>query len=161
MRTINPLHMRAVMDMINQGPYFQLLSMTVTSLEDGYARVEVDMQRKHLNPFGGVHGGVYSSLIDTAAYWAIYCDIDEESGFISLDVSVTNLAPARAGHLVVEGKRIKAGRSVCIAEASVFDDQGRCLAYGTSKQLVTPGLQTINQAVAALGFTPLPPKFIP
>lgn len=160
MRKLNPEHLKAVMDMINQGPYFQLLSMVVCALEEGYARVEVDLAKKHLNPFGGIHGGVYSSLIDTAAYWAIYCDIEEDAGFISLDINVTNLAPAKEGRLVVEGKRIKAGRSICIAESSVFDSKGKCLAYGTSKQLVTPGLQTIAQAVSALGQKPLPPKFV-
>lgn len=158
--TLNPDHLRAVLELINQGPYFRLLSMEVREVGKGFARVEVDLETKHLNPFGGIHGGVYSSLIDTAAYWAVYCDVEENAGLISLDLKVDNLAPIRDGKLVVEGKRIKAGRSICIAEAVVVDSTGKYLAHGISKQMVTPGLQTINQAVAAMGQQPLPPKFI-
>jgi uncharacterized protein (TIGR00369 family) len=160
MRKPNPEHMKSVIDLINRGPYFQLLSMKVCDLGLGYSKVVVDLERKHLNPFGGIHGGVYSSLIDTAAYWAVYCDVQEDAGLISLDIKVDNLAPIKEGRLVVEGKRIKAGRSICIAEAAIIDNQGRYLAHGTSKQMVTPGLQTIAQAVAAMGYRALPPKFI-
>lgn len=160
MRKLNPEHIQAVIKLINQGPYFKLLSMEVRELGIGYSRVEVDLENKHLNPFGGIHGGVYSSLIDTAAYWAVYCDVEENSGLISLDVMVVNLAPVKDGHLVVEGKRIKAGRNICLAEAAIMDNQGKVLAHGSSKQMVTPGLQTMAQAVSAMGFDPLPSKFI-
>lgn len=159
-KKLNPLHIDAIIDLINQGPYFRLLSMKVRELGKGYARVDINLEEKHLNPFGGIHGGVYSSLIDTAAYWAVYCDVEENVGLISLDINVNNLAPIKSGYLSVEGKRIKAGRSICIAEAAIIDQQGKYLAYGTSKQMVTHGLQTIEQAVSAMGYKALPPKFI-
>ncbi|NLW90238.1 MAG: PaaI family thioesterase [Syntrophomonadaceae bacterium] len=160
MRRLNPEHIAGIIDLINQGPYFRLLSMEVRELAFGYCRVEVNLAEKHLNPFGGIHGGVYSSLIDTAAYWAVYCDLEEDTGLISLDIKVDNLAPVKEGHLLVVGKRIKAGKSICIAEASIIDANGRYLAHGTSKQMVVPGLQTIAQAVLAMGHTALPPKYI-
>lgn len=160
MQRLNPDHIAAVIDLINRGPFFRLLSMQVAELGLGYSRVVVDLERKHLNPFGGIHGGVYSSLIDTATYWAVYCDIEENAGYISIDVSVDNLAPVKEGRLIVEGRRIKAGRSICIAEATITDHKGRPVAHGKSKQMVTPGLQSISQAVAAMGGQPLPPKFI-
>ncbi len=161
MKNLNPDHLKEVMGLINQSPYFMLLAMSVVDLGVGYSRVEVDLSKRHLNPFGGVHGGVYTSLIDTAAYWAVYCEIAEDAGFISLDVNVTMLSAIKEGHLLVQGKRIKTGRTVCIAEAAVFDERERCLAHGVSKQLVTPGLQTISQALRSLGHKELPPKFIP
>jgi uncharacterized protein (TIGR00369 family) len=160
MRILNPEHIKAVIDLINQGPYFQLLSMEVKELDIGYSRVLIDLERKHLNPFGGIHGGVYSSLIDTAAYWAVYCDVEENAGFISLDVQVDMLSAVKDGLLIAEGKRIKAGKSICKAEAVVTDRNGKLLARGSSKQIVIPGVQTINQAVSSLGYQSLPPKYI-
>ncbi len=160
MRRLNPHHIEAVLNIINRAPYFQLLSMKVEELSIGYSRVLVDLEEKHLNPFGGIHGGVYSSLIDTAAYWAVYCDIEENAGFISLDVQVDMLSPVRDGLLIVEGKRIKAGKSICNSEAIITDKKGKVLACGTSKQMVIPGVQTINQAALSSDFQSLPPKFI-
>lgn len=160
LKKINSEHIKAVIDLINNGPYFRLLSINVCELGPGYSKLQVELENKHLNPFGGIHGGVYSSLIDTAAYWAVYCDIDEESGLISLDVNVDNLSTVKDGLLLVEGRRIKAGKNICLAEAVITDSRGRYLAHGKSKQMVTRGLQTITQAVSAMGYPPLPPKFI-
>ncbi len=160
MKTINPEHIKGIIDLVNQGPYFMLLAMEVKELSSGYSRVDVNLENKHLNPFGGIHGGVYSSLIDTAAYWAVYCDVEEDAGYISLDLQVDNLAAVKDGYLIVEGKRIKVGRSICKAEATIRDSNGKYLAHGTSKQMITPGLQTINQAILAMGYQALPPKFI-
>ena len=61
---------------------------------------------------------------------------------------------------MVKGKRIKAGKRICAAEATIVDSQGRLLAHGTSKQMITPGLQTIKQAALVMGYKSLPPKFI-
>lgn len=160
MRRLNPAHIAAVIDLINGAPYFQLLSMQVIGLGEGFSKVVVDLERKHLNPFGGIHGGLCSSLIDTAAYWAIYCDVEENAGHITIDVSVDYLAPVKEGRLTVEGKRIKAGRSICVAEARVKDHRGRSIAHGKSKQMVTTGLQSIAQAVSSMEGQALPPKFI-
>jgi uncharacterized protein (TIGR00369 family) len=157
---LNPDHVRALIELINQGPYFRLLSMKVLDMGIGFANVEMGIEAKHLNPFGGIHGGVYSSLIDTAAYWAVYGDVEENVGLISLDLQVDNLAPVREGRLRVEGRRVKAGRSICFSDAAIMDSRGKCLARGTSKQMIVPRLQTIAQAVAAMGHEPLPPKFI-
>jgi len=160
MKKINQEHIKAILDLTNQGPYFKLLSMEVCELRLGYCKVEVNLDTKHLNPFGGLHGGVYASAIDTATYWAVYCALEEDVGLISIDLRVDNLAPIKEGKLIVEGKQIKAGRSICLSEATVIDTEGKLLAYGTSKQMVTQGLQSINQAVKAMGYQSLPPKFL-
>lgn len=148
------------MAVINKGPYYRLLSMVVTELGQGYCVVETDMDHKHLNPFGGIHGGVYSSIIDSACYWAAYGDLDEDAGLISLDVQVTYLGTARGGRLVCRAQLIKTGRTMCLTEAVLTDADGKLLAHGSSKQLVTRGLQTIDQAITATASSPLPPKFI-
>ena len=61
---INPEHIKALINLINRGPYFELLSMEVCELGVGYSTVKVNLDKKHMNPFGIVHGGVYSSVID-------------------------------------------------------------------------------------------------
>ena len=160
MKPLNPKHIREIIRLINHSPFFSLLSLDVKALEYGYCRVEIALEEKHLNPFGGLHGGVYSAAIDTAAYWAVYCAAPEEMGLISLDLHVDNLSTVQSGKLIVEGKQVKAGRSVCLAEATVKDCCGKLLACGSSKQVLVPGLQTIPQAIAAMGMPPLPPKFL-
>jgi uncharacterized protein (TIGR00369 family) len=160
LRTINPAHVKALLELINRGPYFELLSMKVTELGVGYSRVEAHLENKHLNPFGAIHGGVYSSIIDTAAYWSVYCELDEDAGYTSLDVSVNNLSMINDGIITVEGRSIKIGKSICVAEASARDAAGRLLAHGTSKLMLLQGKQSIGHAIEAMGHKALPPKFL-
>ena len=157
---LNPEHIKALINLINHGPYFELLSMEVCELGVGYSVVKTNLDKKHLNPFGIVHGGVYSSVIDTAAYWAAYCELDENVGFTTIDVTVNNLSMVNAGEIIVEGKSLKIGRSICLAEAAVKDVYGKLLAHGTSKMMILQGKQSINHAIESMGNSVLPPKFI-
>lgn len=157
---INPEHIKALINLINRGPYFELLSMEVCELGVGYSIVKVNLDKKHMNPFGIVHGGLYSSVIDTAAYWAAYCELDEDVGFTTIDVCVNNLSMINSGEIIVEGKSLKIGRSICLAEAIAKDAHGRLLAHGTSKLMILQGKQSINHAIETIGDIVLPPKFI-
>ena len=161
MRKLNPDHVRAVTDLVNQGPFFKHLSMTIKDLGIGYSLVELEIGQEHLNPFGGLHGGVYASAIDTAAYWAVYADLGENSGFTTLDLRVDFLAPISAGKMSIKGRRIKIGKTIGLAEATALDPQGRWLAHGLSKVMIISGPQTIQEAARFLGTADLPPKFIP
>ena len=129
-------------------------------MREGYCRMEINMENKHLNPFGGIHGGVYAAALDSVAYWAVYCSLAEDTGLITLDISANMVSTASCGKLIAEGELIKVGRSVCIANATIKDENGKLLACGTSKMLVTSSMQTINQAIVAQGNDSLPPKFL-
>jgi len=159
-RKINQNHIEKLMDLMNQGPYYQLLSMKLCGVDCGSSRVEVELKREHLNPFGIVHGGAFSSMLDTAAYWSVYCELDEGVGLTTIDLSVNFLAMASEGLLIVEGRSIKVGRSICLAEAYLRNESGKLLAQGTSKLMVLEGKQSPDNAVLALGGNPLPPKFL-
>jgi uncharacterized protein (TIGR00369 family) len=157
---LNPKHIEELIKLINSSPYYQLLSMVMQDIGIGYSTIHLDLATKHLSPYKAIQGGVYSSLIDAAAYWAVYSELDPESGLITMDVTVHNLASIKSGKMTVKGKRIKVGRTLCLAEATIETQEGRILAHGSSKLLVTLGLQTIEQ-LASLSNTILPPKFIP
>ena len=160
MKRINPEHTDALMKLINKGPYFELLAMKVFELGKGHSKVKIELQKMHCNPFGIVHGCVYSSLIDTAAYLSVYCELDENIGYTTIDLSVNNLAVVSEGEIIAEGKSIKLGKSVCLAEARVKDAKGKLLAHGTSKLMILNNKQSVKSAIETMGFQLLPPKFL-
>ena len=160
MRKINQAHIDEVLVLINQAPYFKLLNMDIKELGISHCKIEVKVEQKHLNAFGGIHGGAYASILDTAAYWACYCEMDENQGFITLDLHSDNLRAIDSGVLSVVGKTIKVGRNICLCEAEARDEKGRLVASCISKQFVGKDLQPISAAVESLGSKPLPPKFL-
>ena len=160
MRQINPEHIDQLIDLANHAPYLEHLSYKLCELGTGYSKVEMEIQKKHFSPLGAVHGGVYATLIDTAAYWAIYCELDENIGYTTMDLSINYLSVCEKGKIIVEGKSIKIGRNICMAEALARDTDGRLLVHGTSKLMLLGEKFTIINAVISSGHPPLPPKFI-
>lgn len=161
MPKLNPEHVSEVLKLINQGPYFRLLDIDIVELDMGYCKVEVEMSRKHQNCFGGAHGGSYASILDTTAYWALYCEMPEDAGFITLDLQTNNLRGFNEGKVTCEGRVIKRGGSICLTESYLRDEQGRLLGQCTSKIFVAPTLQPISAAIDAMDpTTKLPPKFL-
>jgi len=133
--------------------------MSVTEIGVGCSVVTLDVGNEHMNPFGGIHGGVYASAIDTAAYWSAYCDVPEENGLITIDVKVDFLAPVSGNKIIINGRRIKSGKTLYLTEAMMSDTNGTVLAHGTSKLMVTRK-QSVADIVKYIGLGKLPPKFI-
>ncbi len=160
MPSLNPEHVKAIISAINACPFFQHMSMEVIEIRSGYSMVTAEIRREHMNPFGGLHGGAYSSVIDTAAYWSAYCDLPEDSGLVSIDLKVDFLAPVSEGRIMVEGHTIKSGKTLYLTEARMFDGNDRLLAHGTSKLMAGPNRQPLHDAVNFLGSGNLPKKFL-
>jgi uncharacterized protein (TIGR00369 family) len=153
MKELNPAYVDYVNRLINNSPYFQLLSMRVVEAGIGYSLLEIDLDRKHRQPFGFVHGGVCASIIDAACFWALFHEIeDPNAGATTVDIKVNYLAPAASGKLIAKGRRIKLGRTLGYAEASVTDEAGKLLAHGTSTLMILPENTLATDP-------PLPPKF--
>jgi len=154
MKTPNPEYIRRIIEIVNSCPYFELLSMKLMDVGVGYASLEIDLANKHLQPYGLVHGGVFASVIDAAAFWSVYFGIeDPAAGLTTVDLKLNYLAPATSGKLIVRGRQIKVGRTLGYAEARVVDPSDTVLAHGTSTVIILPGR-------AIKSDPPLPAKFI-
>jgi uncharacterized protein (TIGR00369 family) len=128
--------------------------MKIQEVGARFSVLEIDLAQKHLQPFGFVHGGVFASIIDAAAFWAIYYEIEDQNvGVTTVDLKLNYLAPAVSGKLIAKGRQIKLGKTLGYAEAEVTDVNGRILAHGTSTVILLPGQGLDTDP-------PLPPKFI-
>lgn len=153
MPTLNPAWVAAVSALVGQSPYFRLQSMVIAGLGPGTSRLEIALGDKHLQPFGLVHGGVFSSLVDAAGFWALYTQTDPRLGLTTVEMKLNYLAPAAAGRLIGLGRAIKLGKTLGLAEARVEDQEGRLLAHGTVTLMALESLSLGGQEG-------LPPKFL-
>jgi uncharacterized protein (TIGR00369 family) len=152
-KRLNPAYLEAVTKRVNGSPFFTLISMHITNLDWGESRLEIGVEEKHFQPFGMVHGGVYASVVDAAAFWAVYPQIDNNFGITTVELKLNYLAPISSGSLIAKGKSIKVGKSICLAEASVENETGVLLAHGTETMMVLKDLKI-------QGHEELPPKFL-
>jgi uncharacterized protein (TIGR00369 family) len=136
MRNLNPDYVEAARREVNSCPYFSLLSMEIKGLGWGESLIEIQVQEKHFQPFGMVHGGVFASLVDAAAFWAVYTQIPEELGMTTVELKLNYLAPLSTGRMIGRGKSLRVGKTLCLGEASVVNDEGILLVHGTSTMMI-------------------------
>jgi uncharacterized protein (TIGR00369 family) len=153
MKKLNPAYVEIVTERVNQCPYFSLIAMSLEDVGIGECRLEVRVQERHLQPFGIVHGGVFSSLVDAAAFWAVYPELDEHLGLTTVEMKLNYLAPASQGFMIAKGRRLRVGNTLCLGEASVENEKGLLLAHGTATMMILKDLKIQGQHE-------LPQKFV-
>jgi uncharacterized protein (TIGR00369 family) len=150
---LNPKYKEVLSTLINRSPYFSLLSMEIKDLEWGTCVLEVELEEKHLQPFGYVHGGVIASVMDAAAFWAVFPQVKDGMGLTTVEIKVNYLAPVQKGKLVAKGRCIKIGKTLALGEAYISSAEGNLLAHGTATMMIVPDLKVEGQ-------DNLPPKQI-
>jgi acyl-CoA thioesterase len=110
-------------------PLRSFLDFDVRDGPDGAAVAFLDVDDRHLNPNGIVHGGVVFTLADTAMGWATLAVLDDGQICASIEVSVRYLRPIPGGRLVATASVLRAGRRIVHLECSVtVDDDDRPVA---------------------------------
>ena len=82
----------------------------------------------HLNPMGGIHGGWYATLLDSALGCAVHTMMPPGRGYTTaeLGVNIVKAIPPKVTRVRAEGKVIHCGRQLATAEARLFGPDGTC-----------------------------------
>ncbi len=154
-KIINPEYIEAVKTMLADAPYFQTIDMEMLNFEPGRSLFRIFASRKHLNPYDRVHGGVFASVLDAAAFWAIYSEVDEGLAMTTAEMKINFLAPAREDKtLLAIGERIKVGRTLGLGEARLVEEESnRLVGFATATCMIikVPSSSPLNK---------LPVKFL-
>jgi len=94
---------------------------------DGRATLTVDVDDRHLNAAGTVHGGMLATLVDATMGAAIRSAVKGETPATS-QLTLTYLRPGEPGRLIVTAAVRKRGNSLTICEADVEQD-GKSLVH--------------------------------
>ncbi|MFB7291572.1 PaaI family thioesterase [Actinacidiphila glaucinigra] len=121
-------------------PIASTLGFTLEEVEEGRAVFAMEPGEEHYNPIGSVHGGVYATLLDSAAGCAVQSVLPEGMGYTSLDLNLKFLRPITVdtGKVRAVGTVLNQGRRTALAQAELFDATDRLLAHATSSCMLFP-----------------------
>ena len=121
-----------------RAPIMDTLGITDLLPEPGRVVVQMPAAEFHYNPLGGMHGGVISTLLDTAAACAVHTTLAVGETYTSVDLTVKFLRPVTvdSGVLACEGTVIQRGRRTALAQAQLADGAGKLVAHATSTCLI-------------------------
>ena len=109
-------------------PIGRLLGIALKTLEAGHAVLEMQVDERHHNPLGTLHGGVYCDLGDLAMGNAFASTLGEGESFTTLELKINFLRAVRRETLTAEAKVVKSGSTVGYVECDVKDEAGRLVA---------------------------------
>jgi uncharacterized protein (TIGR00369 family) len=119
-------------------PIMDLIGLSGMEAVEGSVTFYLDPQEFHYNPLGTMHGGVISTLLDSAAACSLHSTLPAGVGYTSLDLTVKFLRAVTvgSGRLTSTGGVIQKGRRTALTEARLTDAAGRLVAHATSSCMI-------------------------
>jgi len=98
---------------------------------------EIEIDERHLQPYGIVHGGVYAGMIETLCSTGAALNVfSEGKSAVGLENTTSFLRAVRSGTLRCTARPILTGRRSHVWEAQVTDDRDRLVAIGRVRLIV-------------------------
>lgn len=107
------------------------------------ARVRLSMRDELAQPFGLMHGGVMSTLVESVCSWATAGAVyDDGMAAMGQSINVSFIRPITAGSAEVRAKARHRGRTTWLWEAEVLNDEGKLCALAQMTIAVRPRPQS-------------------
>jgi uncharacterized protein (TIGR00369 family) len=113
------------------------LDFMMIEVDEGRAVFQGSPGSAHLNPMGGIHGGWYAAILDSALGCAVHSKMVAGRGYTTAELSV-NLVKAigKTSRVRAIGTVLHCGRQLATAEAKLVGPDGTLYAHATTTCLV-------------------------
>ena len=130
--------MQAILDgKISGPPIAGVMDYTLTEVAPGRVTFTGTPGFPHTNPMGGIHGGWYGTLLDSAMACAVMTTVPKGSVYTTLEYKVNIVRAIPPGTTVrTTGTVDHAGRSTGVATGRIEDDSGTLYATGSTTCLI-------------------------
>ncbi|MFF8970838.1 PaaI family thioesterase [Streptomyces sp. NPDC014995] len=121
-------------------PIGHAIDLRLDEVEPGRVVFSLTPGEEHYNPIGSVHGGIFATLLDSAAGCAVQTTLPQGMAYTSLDLTVKFLRriTAETGTVRAVGTVVNKGRQTALGQAQLVDTKDRLLAHATSSCLLFP-----------------------
>ncbi|MCM2358087.1 MAG: PaaI family thioesterase [Geobacteraceae bacterium] len=126
----------ATLESGNAIPLLRTLDIALTEIGERHALMEVTVADKHCNYFGGAHGGLLATLVDTVCFFPRPL-LPSGRLVTTTNLNVTYVRPAQVGdRLVARSELLHLGRRSASLTVRVSDGAGRLMAHGSVTLMV-------------------------
>ena len=103
-------------------PFWEFLGIEIVEMRAGYGKLMIRADENLTNPYGYTHGGVLSTLADSAAAVAIAGMVgDKSKKFMTVNMNISYLHPVTGGIIEAHAKALREGRIVP-AEVDIINE---------------------------------------
>ena len=122
---------------VGRGRLPGLIGIEVETIEEGHVRMRLPLRDELLAPNGYLHAGTVVALADSACGYGCIASLpDDATGFTTIELKTNFLGTAVEGTLACESRRVHAGRTTQVWDATVTSEEGKALALFRCTQLL-------------------------
>ncbi|MCP2043949.1 PaaI family thioesterase [Pontibacter sp. HSC-36F09] len=151
MSTIPEAHYRKLEQLYLSANVQQLFSGSDIGVAYGKAEITLPVDPKYFHGAQAIHGATYFKLLDDAAYFAV-ASLVTDVFIVTSSFQINLLRPVNSGTLRAVGTVRSVGKSLFVAEATLYNERGKEVAFGTGQFMRTaqpwenlPGWETDTQ----------------
>lgn len=122
-------HFEKLANMYHAAPINRLYGNRLTVAE-GSAEIVWDVREDFFHAVDALHGSAYFKLLDDAAFFAASSVVPEHF-VLTASFHLHFLRPVMGGTVRAEGHLVSEGRHLLVAEATLFDEEGHDVAFGS------------------------------
>jgi uncharacterized protein (TIGR00369 family) len=108
-----------------------MMKMEKAAVDDQTLVIEIPNTPFLENSLGIMHGGLTSTLLDSAMGTAANLNLSEDEGAVTLDLNIRFLSPGIGERFKCEAKVVKTGRQIIVTEGTVWNEKGDMIASAT------------------------------
>lgn len=121
---------------LKERPINHTMGINLIYLGKGVAGVKMSVERGYTAVNGTLQGGIIAALADNVMGWAIGT---LGRTVVTIDMSLNYFAPVLEGtELTAEGYVIHTGKTTVVAEASLFNNNGKLVAKSMGTFFLSP-----------------------
>lgn len=123
---------------ISPPPIARLVGYHISEVDRGLAVFELEPAEYHYNPFGTVHGGIASTLLDTAMTAAVLSTLPRGTQCSTIEMKVNFILPivSQTGTVRCKAKTIHTGSRIATVEGRLVDKQEKLYAHAVSTCMI-------------------------
>jgi acyl-CoA thioesterase len=126
----------ATLQSANTIPMLRTLGIRLCEIGEDFAVMEVTVDERHANYFGGVHGGLIATLADTVCFFPRPL-LPAGRLVTTANLNVNYLkAPTLGDRLIARSKIEHLGRRTVSLTFRISTDADSCIAHGTASLIV-------------------------
>ena len=123
----------------NQSNFDEYIGTEWVSLDPDDARARIELRDELRQPYGLMHGGVYSTLVESLCSYATAAAVYEAGNMaVGQAIEVSFMRPVTSGHAEVRAVARHRGRSTWIWTVEIVDDDERLCALAKMTMAVRP-----------------------
>jgi uncharacterized protein (TIGR00369 family) len=97
---------------------------------DGSCTVTLELEPRHLNRHGILHGGMVATVLDVVCgnTASQFFDPENHADLVTVSLNLSYVAAVRGGTITARARPTGGGKSIAYIQGELFDDEGRLLA---------------------------------